>query len=297
MAKYNDVMENIKVTDEMRSRILRNVALSLEAGTDTESEAENEAEDVTETATEAEKGYAAEKEAEKIAEFPKTKKKFNGAWIPPVALTAAAVILIVVRPWSGSSLMSKSESAMTADTTVTTDSAAEAAYEDYYDYEDVAEAATESEESYKYTEEAEYDVNEEESDGMIFDAQEYASAGEMSDAVGFEIKDITTVPFEPDEVIYRVITGTLAEIMYIGDDEKLTFRKSAGLEDNSGDYNNYSIAEALEIEGAKVNILGYDEGFYLATWYDGEYFYSVGSQNPLPTETMEEIVRNVVTGN
>ena len=38
MAKYNEVMENIKVTDEMRSRILRNVALSLEAGNETESE-------------------------------------------------------------------------------------------------------------------------------------------------------------------------------------------------------------------------------------------------------------------
>ena len=297
MAKYNEVMENIKVTDEMRSRILRNVALSLEAGNETESEAEDITEDVTETETE----YAAEKEAEKIAEFRKTKKRFNGAWIPPVALTAAAaVILVIVRPWSGSSLMS-SKSAM-SDTAMSTDSVAEAAYDDYYDYEDAVvttetETTNEAEtDSYMYPEDLE-DEDVWSGDGMRFDAKEYGSAREMSDAVGFEIKDITVVPFEADEVIYRVISGTLAEIMYIGGEEELTLRKSAGSDDNSGDYNEYTIAEALEIGDEKINILGYEEGFYLATWFDGEYYYSIRSDNPITSETMEEIVANVITGN
>ena len=42
MTKYSEAMENIKVTDEMRSRILQNVALSLEKSKENEEEESSE---------------------------------------------------------------------------------------------------------------------------------------------------------------------------------------------------------------------------------------------------------------
>ena len=286
MAKYNDVMENIKVTDEMRSRILRNVALSLENSSESEK---------TEEETDS---NPAEKKEANITEFPKTKKKFNGAWIPPVALTAAAaMVLIVVRPWSGSSLMKGASESATYEAPMSeeTDSLFEDAVaetteatEDFYDYESFDDVMAEATE-------AESDSKSEENQGMIFDAKEYSSAAEMSDAVGFEIKDITNIPFEADETIYRVISGKLAEIMYIADDEELTLRKSEGEEDNSGDYNDYSVKQQVKIEGIEVTIKGYEDGFNLATWYDGTYYYSVGSDNPLSDDVISEIVSDIIT--
>ncbi len=313
MTKYSEAMENIKVTDEMRSRILRNVALSLEKGkdeaeaeTETEAEIEKEAETETEKETVKKTGetITADESAD-ITEFRNTKKRRSGAWITPVALTAAAaLILVIVRPWSGSSLMSEKNASSSFDAAMSEDAAADYHYdsetavaetaeadswdEDYPVYEDAMLEAEAAEEETK--------DNSEGIEGMVFDATEYSSAQELSDAVGFVIKDIETVPFEPTEVIYRVISGKLAEIVYIGDGEKLTVRKSAGDEDNSGDYNDYPVFEAAEIEDAKVNIMGYDDGFYLSTWYDGEYFHSIGSDNPQSSDKMKEMVSDVIAG-
>ena len=294
MTKYSEAMENIKVTDEMRSRILQNVALSLEKSKENEEEESSEKEQGK---------VSSEEKSENITEFRPSGKKFRGVWIAPVGLTAAAaLILVIVRPWSGSSLMSASspkgeanyEAAMSAETTT----------EDYYDaVAETAEADSWDEDYPVYEEEmteaaaeAETKDDSEEIEGMVFDAAEYSSAQELSDAVGFVIKDIQAVPFEPTEVIYRVISGKLAEIVYIADGEKLTVRKSAGEEDNSGDYNDYPVYVAAEIEGAKVNILGYEDGFNLSTWYDGEYFHSVRSDNPQTVDKMKEIISDVIGG-
>lgn len=298
MTKYSEAMENIKVTDEMRSRILQNVALRLEKSKENEEEESSEKEQGK---------VSSEEKSENITEFRPSGKKFRGVWIAPVGLTAAAaLILVIVRPWSGSSLMSASspkgaanyEASMSAETTT----------EDYYDaVAEASEAVEEYDDSYPvYEEEAaagsdswseeETKDNSEGIEGMVFDAAEFSSARELSDAVGFEIKDISSVPFESTEVIYRVISGKLAEIVYLGDGEKLTIRKSAGAEDNSGDYNDYSVHEPIETAGNKVDILGYEEGYYLVTWYDGEYYHSVRSDNPLSLDRMEEIISDVIGG-
>ena len=85
-------------------------------------------------------------------------------------------------------------------------------------------------------------------------------------------------------------------IVYIGDGDKLTIRKSAGDEDNSGDYNEYTLDEPIEIEGNKIDILGFEEGYYLVTWYDGEYFHSVRSDSPQTADKMKEIISDLIAG-
>ena len=319
MNKYSEAMENIKVTDEMRSRILRNVALSLESGKDeaeseTESEAEIEKEAEIKTEKEAEKETVRKtgetitaNESADITEFRSIKKRRSGAWITPVALTAAAaLILVIVRPWSGSSLMSANKGSSSFDAAMSEDASADY----HYDSETAVAETTEDDswdEDYPVYEdamlEAEAEAAEEETkdnsegiEGMVFDATEFPSVREMSDAIGFEVNDISVVPFEATEVIYRVISGKLAEIVYIGDGDKLTIRKSAGDEDNSGDYNEYTLDEPIEIEGNKIDILGFEEGYYLVTWYDGEYFHSIRSDSPQTADKMKEIISDLIKG-
>lgn len=297
MNKYSEAMENIKVTDEMRSRILRNVALSLEKSRDNE-EGDKPAEEPKEAAS--------VENSSNVTGFKPVRRISKAAWIAPVGLTAAAaLVLVIVRPWSGSSLMSGgSQKAATDyeavmseeasmeynyDTVAETTEAAEE-YDDYpvYDDEPTAEAGTWAEEETK--------DNSEGIEGMVFDATEFPSVREMSDAIGFEVNDISEVPFEATEVIYRVISGKLAEIVYIGDGDKLTIRKSAGDEDNSGDYNEYTLDEPIEIEGNKIDILGFEEGYYLVTWYDGEYFHSIRSDSPQTADKMKEIISDLIKG-
>ena len=313
MTKYSEAMENIKVTDEMRSRILRNVALSFESGKDeaeseTESEAEIEKEAEIKTEKEAEKETVRKtgetitaNESADITEFRSIKKRRSGAWITPVALTAAAaLILVIVRPWSGSSLMSANKGSSSFDTAMSEDAAADYHYDSETAVAETTEADSWDEDAML---EAEAEAAEEETkdnsegiEGMVFDAAEFPSVREMSDAIGFEVNDISVVPFEATEVIYRVISGKLAEIVYIGDGDKLTIRKSAGDEDNSGDYNEYTLDEPIEIEGNKIDILGFEEGYYLVTWYDGEYFHSIRSDSPQTADKMKEIISDLIKG-
>ena len=297
MNKYSEAMENIKVTDEMRSRILRNVALSLEKGSDNE-EGDKPAEEPKEAAS--------VENSSNVTGFKPVRRISKAAWIASVGLTAAAaLVLVIVRPWSGSSLMSggsqkaatdyeavMSEEASMENNYDTVAEVTEAAeeYDDYpvYDDEPAAEAGAWAEEETK--------DNSEGIEGMVFDAAEFPSVREMSDAIGFEVNDISVVPFEATEVIYRVISGKLAEIVYIGDGDKLTIRKSAGEEDNSGDYNEYTLDEPIEIEGNKIDILGFEEGYYLVTWYDGEYFHSIRSDSPQTADKMKEIISDLIKG-
>ena len=58
--------------------------------------------------------------------------------------------------------------------------------------------------------------------------QEYGSAEELSDAVGFTVKEIGELPFTVKETQYFTYDDTLAEIRYTGDDQEVYFRKSQG---------------------------------------------------------------------
>jgi hypothetical protein len=72
--------------------------------------------------------------------------------------------------------------------------------------------------------------------------QEYGSAEELSDAVGFTVKEIGELPFTVKETQYFTYDDTLAEIRYTGDDQEVYFRKSQGDdEDNSDDAENDSL--------------------------------------------------------
>ena len=72
--------------------------------------------------------------------------------------------------------------------------------------------------------------------------EELASSAELEEKVGFSIAE-PSLPFATDTAQYSSYWGDLAQIDYIGTENSASFRKSAGEEDNSGDYDVYENVE------------------------------------------------------
>ena len=113
---------------------------------------------------------------------------------------------------------------------------------------------------------------------------------ELSEKTGIPLKELTAISFEVSETEYVSYWENLAEILYSGQDNQLCYRKSAGTEDNSGDYNVYQQEQALTISGLSVTLKGNDDGCCLAVWTDGTYAYSVSVTSPLTEEAFRQLL-------
>lgn len=116
------------------------------------------------------------------------------------------------------------------------------------------------------------------------------SLQELSEKTGIPLKELTAIPFEVSETEYVSYWENLAEILYSGQDNQLCYRKSAGTEDNSGDYNVYQREQILTISGLSVTLKGDDSGYCLAIWTDGTYAYSVSVTSPLSEEAFRQLL-------
>lgn len=85
------------------------------------------------------------------------------------------------------------------------------------------------------------------------------------------------------------ILGTLAQVIYLNGEEKLTYRMSEGTGDISGDFNQYP--ETATVDG--VTLKGDGGLVSLALWEDGGHTYSLASTAPLPAETVLAIQSHV----
>ena len=207
MAKYNEIMGKIEVTNEMQSRILKNV----------------------ENHFEGKKGY---------------RKKI---WYPTLAgVAVAAMLMLIVRPWEGSNTPVGPNPPIN---------------------------------------EVEPPLIQQGGFG-----EEYRSAKELSNAVGFNVLEINNLPFKAKETNYTAIDKEFAEITYSGENNSLTYRKSVGVEDNSGDYNIYDYVGETEINKIKVTVKGEAESLKLAFWTDGKYSYSISLDKAVTQKEMKDLV-------
>lgn len=106
-----------------------------------------------------------------------------------------------------------------------------------------------------------------------------SSAKELSDSVGFEIKDIPTLPFSVENVTYTVYWQELAQISYSGEGQTLTFRKSADEGDNSGNYIVYENIVEKTIDGNTLLLKGDGDTYSLVLWESDGYSYSLYFEN------------------
>ena len=126
----------------------------------------------------------------------------------------------------------------------------------------------------------------------IYGRREYESHFQLEEAAGFYVPELRSVPFKILDTLYAIIGKDLAEIRYIGDKDQdvLIFRKSIGLEENSGDYNYYSMVEDVQIDNITITQKGYEDLIFLAYWFDGKYFYSIGISSGCSREVMEQLI-------
>ena len=123
--------------------------------------------------------------------------------------------------------------------------------------------------------------------------EEYSSVEELSKAVGFDMFELNNLPFKAKETNYIAIDKDFAEINYSGEENSLTYRKSVGTEDNSGDYNIYDYVGKTEINKIKVTVKGEAESLKLAFWTDGKYSYSISLDKAVAQKKMKDLVMEV----
>ena len=124
--------------------------------------------------------------------------------------------------------------------------------------------------------------------------KEYGSAEELSDAVGFTVREIGELPFTVKETLYFTYDDTLAEIRYTGDDQEVYFRKSQGEdEDNSGVYNTYSQTTTITVGDTEITCKGESDAYELAIWKKDGYSYSISLQTGLSLEELQAMIETV----
>ena len=214
MKRYKEIMDHIKVTGDMRSRILENI------------EAEN---------------IAAER-----------RRKQTGRTVTKLLSMAAclAVIIIAVSALRSPAQVSPNDDLQT---------------------------------------------NEGDTPGFVqggADIVEPDSAAALSAAVGFEVNDID-LPFTPEQTEYISYWHELAEIDYTGAGKTARYRKAAGTEDCSGDYNVYTDVTEFEAGSITVTLKG-DAGQYtLAIWTDGSYSYSLSLSDGLSLSDWQALMNSI----
>lgn len=124
--------------------------------------------------------------------------------------------------------------------------------------------------------------------------KEYGSAEELSDAVGFTVREIGELPFTVKETLYFTYDDTLAEIRYTGDDQEVYFRKSQGEdEDNSGVYNTYSQTTTITVGHTEITCKGESDAYELAIWKKDGYSYSISLQTGISLEELQAMIETV----
>lgn len=130
-------------------------------------------------------------------------------------------------------------------------------------------------------------------DGIV----EVASAQELTDTLGFEIKDIPDLPFDVEKTVYTAYWTELGEISYHGKDETAIFRKSIGDEDNSGDYNTYKSTQEIQISSCKIILKGNESEYTLAIWSNDQFSYSLTFDNGITEEQWIEVIGEIISQN
>ena len=293
MSKYNEVMDKVKVTDDMKKRILQNI--------------ENA-------------------ESSNVTSFEEVKKKRENKIVPIIQRYGAvaamfAVVLVgayavfgnVAKHEMGSSAPSSSYEM--ADSTAMTESATESAMETAATEEAIDAEEEEALESpailanedngamYEADSAPAKDISESKAESVTISSQilEFASAKELSDEAGEEILDIESLFRKSSENHYILYDNGMMEIDYFIDGGNIYYRKSteeAATEyansGRSGEYLNYSSTVVKTIAGTEVTMKGTEKIFNIAGWTKDGWVYSLIFEKGLEAEAMTAVVEEAI---
>lgn len=124
--------------------------------------------------------------------------------------------------------------------------------------------------------------------------REVSSLNELSSAVNFVMNEVEYLPFVPEERFYDIVEEDTAQITYVGNGERAVFRKSAGNEDNSGDFAEYSEIREIEVETIRATLKGDSGSFLLAVWSAGDFSYSLQVSDGLSVAEWQALMEEIV---
>ena len=104
---------------------------------------------------------------------------------------------------------------------------------------------------------------------------ECADLAELEKAVGFPIEDIAKAVPEAEQITYTNYFNELAQVDVTRDGQEISFRKSKGDEDNSGDYNSYDVTKEVELNGVPCTMKGDGSTITLVIWQKDGFAYSL----------------------
>lgn len=130
--------------------------------------------------------------------------------------------------------------------------------------------------------------------GAGYGMEECQSLTELTQKAGFDVKDIpeSAIPFKITSTSYTWCWNEFAQIVYEGDNNSLTYRKTAMDEDISGDYNQYEQIVDKVVNGIDITVKGNNDKYYLAIWHTNDYSYSISLDEGIELETMSELLQN-----
>lgn len=119
---------------------------------------------------------------------------------------------------------------------------------------------------------------------------EVATLEELKEAVGFEVTDWDSLPFQAEGTSYTAYWQDMAEIVYNGEGQTAAYRKGKGTEDISGDYNDYEAKTVVILNDISVTLKGDGEIYTLAIWTDGGFSYSLSLETGVSESEWESIL-------
>ena len=130
--------------------------------------------------------------------------------------------------------------------------------------------------------------------GAGYGMKECKSLTELSQKAGFDVKGIpeSVIPFKVESISYTWCWNEFAQIVYEGTDNSLTYRKTRGTDDISGDYNQYDHVSDITIDGVNITVKGNKDLYNLATGHTNDYSYSISLDEGIELETMSELLQN-----
>lgn len=264
MARYNEMMDHVKVDEAMRARVMKNVKKHIE---ETGRTGQNE--------VYAEKTEEKQDAEETLSVLPSVKRRR----ILPilVSLAAACAILAVVDPRGARNPMTKSadDAAMAREAERMPGGNARLKGSDSGAFEEAEKAGGENRVM------------------AVWEHTEYQNPVEMEQELGFSVPDPEKLPIRYTRKEYSTITGNLAQIEYYdGDQRRMIFRKSSAEGDCSGNYNRFESEKKIAVDGVNdITVKMNGDKAYLAVWSDGTFSWSIDDEQGVSEKQMTEMIR------
>lgn len=145
--------------------------------------------------------------------------------------------------------------------------------------------------------------------GMV----EVDSLAELSQALGFSVPEVKHIPFEVTGIVYTNGWNEFAQVEYQGGDlekgqeespaenqmegqtvaEEVLFRKARGTDDISGDYNAYSDVKEITVNETAVTLKGENGQYKLAIWQQDGFTYSLSWEPGGSEDVFTEMIRSI----